>query len=1064
MRKLATLLVMLVLYHAAVWAQTRTISGQVLDEAGMPVPFATVMIKGTKTGTTADEKGNYKLAAKSGDVLVASAAGIKPTEMTVGSSSSIVINVTKDGVLDEVVVTALGVKREKKALGFATQSVSGDNLTFANSQDISSALAGKVAGVKLFGSPSSSFDNASIVIRGPKGFGLTSPLFVLDGTIVSQDIINMDNIEDVSVLKGGAATALYGVRAANGVVMLTSKKGKKGSGTSVELKSGVAWETLGLIPKYQNEYAGGYSSNANSPGTNFTSDGWYHFKYNPSIHPAEWAAWDGQKILEYGADESWGPRIDGTSQYRPWYSWYEGADEFGQLATLTSQPNNVRDFFSTGLNVTNSVSLMSTGSNYNIRLSYNNQSRTLIQPNAKRMLHQVGLSGTFDLSKRVSFTTDIQYAFDDRNGQPFEGYRNDGKNIMQNFNQWFQRQLDIKQMKNNLYAPDGRVNSWNIGDPNATGNLIDITTPQYWDNPWWVAENSYQASQNQRLSGNIGILVDIAKGLKWNAYVRRYSLNGLGDSRVGTGGLELDYFGLSQTQNSEMNYETNLLYKTKFSDFTLDAMVGMNIRRNTNNYISEGTVGGLSVPNYFNIKASLQTPSYSNTFSREEVWSHYARATVGYKGYLFLESTLRRDQSSTLPADNNSYVYPSASLSFVFSDLLKFQQTGNWFSFGKIRGGFAQVGEDLDFATTRTAVSAGVPFEGTPYVTYGNTNRDGAVEPALQTSYEVGLELKFFKNKIGLDASYYYNKNEKKILNVTIPGATGYSSMQVNAGEIVNKGVELALSANIAAKRDFSWDANFNWAWTSNKLVKLTDQLTTYAYGSNGGAVVQHVAGQEWGQLLGRKWTIDPANGLPVISTTGVASYTSNNPIGTILPKWTGGFVNTIRYKSFDLSFNIDYQKGGLLFSLTKYYNVGAGLAAETVGTNDKGYSWRDYPSIGGGYKMVGSDGNGNERTVYIPARRYFYTNMQRETSNYLYDASYIKLRDIRVGYAFPRKVAESIKAKGIYLSLFVTNPWLIYSDAKEFGIDPSELEGTWSESGQLSQTRQFGFNVKFNF
>ncbi|MBO9660402.1 MAG: TonB-dependent receptor, partial [Chitinophagaceae bacterium] len=678
----------------------------------------------------------------------------------------------------------------------ATQSVGGENLNFGNNTDINTALAGKVAGVKLLGSPSSTFDNAAVLIRGPKGFGLgDGALFVLDGTVVADASgINMDNIEDVSVLKGAAATALYGIRAADGVIMLTSKKGRKGGGTSIEVKTGIAFEKIGLMPKYQNEYGGGYSSTTNAPAANFTTDGWYHFKYNPALHPASWASWDGQKILEYGADESWGPRIDG-SQYRDANSWYTGTDAFGQLSTMQANPNNIRDFFQTGRTLSNSVALTSSGTGYNVRLSYQNQDRSLIQINSKRMLHQVGLSGTFELSKRISFTTDIQYAFDDRHGQPYEGYRNDGLNITQGFNQWFQRQLDIKSMRNNIYAPDGRVTSWNIGDPNkanSLNNTVALTTPQYWDNPWFVATTSFRNSQAQRLTANVGIVADVAKGLKWNAYVRRYSLNNIGDSRIANGGLQQSYFGINQTQNSEMNYETNLLYKTKVSDFSIDGMVGMNIRRNSNNYMAEGTVGGLSVPNYFYIRASLQTPTYSNTFSRTEVWSHYARGTVGYKNFLFLDATIRRDQSSTLPTSNNSYIYSSGSLSFVFSDLLKNSSVSNWLSFGKLRSSIAQVGSDIGFASTATALSAGVPLNGIPTVTVGNTNRDALIKPAIQTAYEVGTELKFLNNKIGLDVGYYYNKNEDQILNVSIPSATGFSSLQTNAGEIINKGVEVA--------------------------------------------------------------------------------------------------------------------------------------------------------------------------------------------------------------------------------------------------------------------------------
>lgn len=1065
MRKLASLLAVLLLFTAVALGQSRLITGQITDDKGIPIPFASVLIKGTSTGVVADDNGFYKINASTGDVLVVTATGVASTQATVGSGNSVAVSMQKTGVLDEVVVTALGVRREKKALGFAQQSVSGENLTFSNGVDVSSALAGKVAGVKLYGSPSSSFDNATVVIRGPKGFGLNSPLFILDGNIVGQETVNMDNVEDVSVLKGGAATALYGQRAAYGVIMLTSKKGKRGQGTSVEVKTGVSFENISLIPKYQNEYAGGYSSAASSPGGAHTDDaGWYKFHYDPSIHPASWAGWDGQNILEYGADESWGPRIDGTTPYRPWYSWYEGDPRFGTTEAITAHPSNIKDFFKQGRTISNSVALASNGSNYNVRLSYNNQDRTLVQQNTKRMLHQIGLNGSFDVSKRVSFSSDIQFSYDDRLGQPFETYRNDGLNILQGMNQWFQRQLDVKDMKNSYYAPDGRVNSWNIGDPNSTGDLIAITTPQYWDNPWFVAATSYQTAKRQRLSANIGINVDLWKGFKWNAYVRRYSNVGNTDSRIGTGGLQLDFFGLGEYQNSEMNYETNLMYKNKFGEFSVDGMVGMNIRKNRDEGMNLNTNGGLTVPNYFNINASKDKPGYSNYLERTQVWSHYARATVGFRNYLFLDATIRRDQSSTLPEANNVYVYPSGTLSFVFSDLLKSSSVGSWLSFGKIRGGIAQVGSDIGFSQVNTTLGAGAPFAGTPSVSYGNTLRSGEIKPSLQTSYEVGTELKFF-NKFGVDFSYYHNINEDQILNVGVPGASGFTAVQVNAGKIVNKGWELALTANLAKGKDFGWDASFNISKSSNKLLELARGLQTYLYSTTWNDTrVEHRVGEEWGVLIGRKWNIDPKNGLPIISTGGTPTYTTGNVVGNILPDFTGGFVNSFRYKFVDLSFSIDYQKGGLLFSTTRMFNTGTGLSAETVGLNDKGNDIRSFPSLGGGVKMVGSDGNGNERIVYVPARSYYYSIAQRDISNFLYDATYVKMREIRLGFTAPQNIAQKIMAKGANLSFFVSNPWLIYAESKEFGIDPSELEESWNEGGQLSQTRQVGFSLKLTF
>lgn len=1065
MRKLASLLAVLLLFAAVAFGQDRLITGQITDDKGVPIPFASVLIKGTSKGVVADENGFYKINASTGDVLVVTATGAASTQVTVGAGNNVTINMQKTGTLDEVVVTALGVKREKKALGFAQQSVSGDNLTFSNGVDVSSALAGKVAGVKLYGSPSSTFDNASIVIRGPKGLGLNAPLFVLDGNIVGQETVNMENIEDVSVLKGGTATALYGQRAAYGVVMLTSKKGKRGAGTSVEVKTGVSFEKISMIPDYQNEYAGGYSSAANSPGAAHTDDaGWYKFHFDPTIHPAEWASWDGQNILEYGADESWGPRIDGVTQYRPWYSWYQGDPRFAKLEAITPQPNNVKDFFKTGRTISNSVAMTSNGSNYNVRLSYNNQDRTLVQYNTKRMLHQIGVNGSYDVSRKVSFSSDVVFTYDDRLGQPFETYRNDGLNILQGFNQWFQRQLDVKSMRNNMYSPDGRVNSWNIGDPNGTGDLIAITTPQYWDNPWFVATTSYQTAKTQRLSANIGINAELLKGLKWNAYVRRYSNIGNSDNRIATGGLQQDYYGTSQYQNSEMNYETNLLYKNKFGDFSIDGQVGMNIRKNREEGLGMNTNGGLTVPNYFNINASKDRAAYSNFLERRQVWSHYARASVGYRGYLFLEGTIRRDQVSTLPESKNAYVYPSAALSFVFSDLLKSSSVGEWLSFGKVRVGLAQVGTDVNFAEVNTALSAGAPFAGTPSVTYGNTLRNGDIKPALQTGYELGLEMKVL-NKFGLDFTYYNNKNENQIMNVAIPGATGFSAVQINAGKIVNKGWELVLTSNLVKGRNFAWDASFNISKTSNKLMELARGLQSFLYSTTWNDTrVEHRVGQEWGVLIGRKWDIDPKNGLPVIGTNGTQTYTTGNVVGNILPDFTGGFVNSLRYKFVDLSFSIDYQKGGLFFSTTRMFATGTGLAAETVGLNDKGNDIRSFPSLGGGIKVVGSDGNGNERIVYVNARRYYYTNAQRDISNFLYDATYVKMREIRLGLTAPAQLAQKIKAKGAHLSFFVSNPWLIYAESKDFGIDPSELETTWNEGGQLSQTRQIGASLKLTF
>ena len=494
-------------------------------------------------------------------------------------------------------------------------------------------------------------------------------------------------------------------------------------------------------------------------------------------------------------------------------------------------------------------------------------------------------------------------------------------------------------------------------------------------------------------------------------------------------------------------------------------MAGVNVRKNYWEDISQHTNGGLSVPNYFNINASKDKATYSNSVRQQEVYSQYARATFGYGGWLYVDGSVRRDQSSTLPPDQNSFTYPSVGTSIIFTEFLKGTNFSKILTFGKVRYGFAQVGSDIGFSQVYTGLTAGVPFAGTPLVTYDNTLRNGDIKPALQTSNEAGLELKFF-NKLGVDFTYYQNDNTEQILDVDVSTATGYSAVQVNAGKIVNKGWELVLSYAVTKNKNWSWDASFNIAHSSNKLVALARGLTSYLVGTTWNDTrLEHRVGEEWGKIIGRRYNIDPKNGKVIIGTNGVPTYTTGNEIeGNVLPDYTGGFTNMFRYKFIDLSFNIDFQSGGMFFSTTRMFNLGTGLSQETIGTNDKGKSWRDFPSLGGGYKMEGSDGNGNDRVVYIPARRYFYSNLQRDVTNFLYDASYVKLREIRLGFTLPANIASKIKAKTVNLSTFVTNPWLIYAESKEFGIDPSELETSWSEGGQLTQTRQFGATLKFIF
>jgi len=1070
MRKIVLMLIGFFLTVSVAIAQKTIVKGRVLDVKGEPVASATVKEKGTNNAVLADVDGMYTISVNPNAILQISATGFGVKEIAASKAGSISLIESVDN-LSEVVVTAFGVKREKKALGYSVQEIKGENLTVAKSLDVSSSIVGKIAGVQLVGSPSSTFDNANVLIRGVTGLGPVSPIFVVDGTITDQSAVIMDNVENLSVLKGPASTALYGQRAANGAVVITTKKGSRKKYSSVDVNLGVSIENTALLPPYQNEYGGGYSSSLTSSGTAFDAKGFYLFKYNAAIHPASWAAFNGQRMLEYGADESWGPKMTGDL-YRPYYSWYPGA-EFGQQSPLVPIKDNIKNYFQTGTNLNNSVSFSNGGEGFNIRLTYANQQRKLTTPNANRDQHQLGLNASFDVGKYITLSTDIAYLTNQTKGKPIEGYDLTSLNVTMGFNQWFQRQLDIERMKQ-YREPDGSLNSWNIGDPNASSDINVYGRPQYWDNPYFILNEAYTTQGQNRLVGNLGMNIKFNKHLNLQSYARISSYNNENTSRMPTGALTLDYFNINQDQYQEMNYETNLIYKNKFGDFTVDGLFGGNIRNTKYSQLNLGTQGGLSAANYFDIAASVSRPTTSRGYSKKIVNSLYGKATIGWKNMIFVEGTLRNDWSSALPTSTNSYLYPSVSGSFIFTELLK----TSWLTYGKLRGSFASVGSDLAAHSLDLAINNGLPYASNPAVTIGNQFRGGGIRPALTKSYEFGIELKLFK-KIGIDVTAYQNNNTDQILGIDVTPASGFSTAQINAGNIVSKGIEISLSGTPISTKNFSWDITVNWAKNQNEIKELAPGINTYLYATNRfDTRVEHRVGGQWGTYYGRKWRKDPTTGANLIDANGQPLYDINQEIGTVLPAYTGGLFNVLRYKQFDLTFSIDFQSGGLFYSETRNFNTGSGLSQETVGLNDKGNDWRDYPGSyttaggntgGGGIRIPGTFGNGalvgKENNRYLSARAYWYTARQRDASNVLLDASYIKLREVRFGYSIPQSVLTKLKViKSANFGVMVQNAWLIWATSKQWGIDPSELENFYREGGQLSSTRQFGFNLRMTF
>ncbi len=1062
-KQLHVLLLMLFIAFQAM-AQERTVTGTVTaKEDGLPLPGVSIKVKGGTAGTSTSADGKFSLRVPSNaENLVFTYIGYKTIEGTIPPSNVLNVSLVTDATLiSEVIVTALGESREKKSLGYSVQEVKGESLTLAKSMDISSSLAGKVAGVQLQGSPSSTFDNANIIIRGISGLGVANPLYVVDGTPTLQESVIMDNVESISVLKGPAATALYGNRAGAGVIVITSKKGSKTGKPKVDLNMSSSLEDVYILPEYQNSYAGGYSSNSTSPGTTYDNEGFYIFRYKPSVHPTSWSSFNNQRIIDYGADESWGPIMSGQD-YRPYYSWYPGAD-FGKLSPLNAQPNNIADFFNTGKTFNNSIAVSGGSEAMVYRLSYNNLNRSLTIPGAIRDQHQLALNTSMNISKRLTVSTDINYTTRNTKGQPGEGYALDGSNVTQNFNQWFQRQLDIKRLKNYRNA-DGSLSSWNIGDPNSTGDPSLYLQPQYWDSPYFITDENFSTDIRNRIVSNLGFKYKINDIFNFSSYVRMDYNNGNGNARVANGGLQQPGYSTYQLLNNEMNYEANLNFKKGFGNITIDGFVGGNIRTNKNNTLNNSTTGGLTFPNYFDISASVTRPNTSTTYSAREVRSIYGKASFGYKSFLYLDATLRNDWSSALPTANNSYLYPSVSTSIVFSELMK-GGISNVLSFGKIRGGFAQVGSDLNPYQVDIAINNGSIYGSNPSASIGDQFRTGQVLPSLTKSYEIGTEMRFFKDRVGFDLAYYVDNNTNQILGLNVAPASGFTTAQINAGNIQRKGWELTINGTPISKNNFTWTASVNFSKSESIVKELAEGLNTYLYSTQRNDFrIENQVGQPWGQMVGRMVKLDAQGKTVYTSTAGTVDYTINNQLGSMLPDFIGGFYNSLNYKGIDLSFSLDFQKGGQFYSLTKMYGDGTGLTAATVAMNDKGNPERSFPSLGGGVHIIGVTPTGAPVDTYIAARRHYYTNGQRDTRNYLLSASYLKLREVRLGYSVPKKFLGNMPVSNVNIGAIVNNAWLISAPAKKFGMDPSELEGFGNEGGQLSSTRTIGLNLRVGF
>lgn len=940
--------------------------------------------------------------------------------------------------IEGVVVTALGIKREKKALGYATQEVKGEVISDAGQTNALSALSGNVAGVQVT-APSSLGGSTRITMRGVSSVtGENRPLIIVDGVpldntnVNSIDTqrgaggrdygdatfdINPDDIESVTILKGGPAAALYGYRAGNGAIIYTTKSAKKGR-TEVQLNTGVAFDQISIRPKLQRMYGGGSESELYTQEINGIT-------YN---------------IPDYSYDESWGPKYDPNLLHLPWNAFDpEFAADYLKPVPWVAPENDVESFFKTGVAYTNNIAVSKSFENTNVRLSYTNTNMTGVVPNSSIKKDNFGVNITTKLSDKLKADAIVNFAHTEGFNRPEQGYGDNS--VAQKFYQWGQRQLDYAKLKDYKLA-NGMQRTWNR-------TSWDDATPLYSDNPYWTVYENISQDKRDRFYGSAGLTYNFSSKVYLTGKVLGDTYSQDIDSRVAIGSAALSEYNVSKRNRSEYNYEGILHYDDNFGDLSLNSFAGFNIMNKKWDVLNGNSVGGLIIPGLYNLANSRETPSSSNASYHLGVKSLFASVSLGYKNTLFVEATARNDWFSML---NDDQFYPSVTGSFVFSNMLK----ADWLSFGKLRAGWSSIAGGSDPYIRSTYASIDIPFTGSPIYSMPSTANNPLIKPELKTTKEIGLEASFFKNRFGFDVTLYDVKSNDLIIPLPIDPANGYGFKRINAGEMRNKGIEAMVNITPVKNSNLTWDMSWNFTKNKNELVELQGDLQNYIL-TNAPFRVQLAAqvGYAYGQILGTDFVYD-ANGNKVVNSNGTYQASAIKPLGSILPDSNMGLRNTLRYKNLSLSFLFDMQEGGKYFSTSHMWGMYSGMLEETaLGGNREA-----------GVILPGVKADGSPNDVVLDAADWggsFYSTVDAQN---VFDASYIKLRDVTIGYDLPKSIIGNY-LQGVRVSVFGRNlaTWNLAWD----GVDPENtaygsgnIQGL--EGGSLPSTRTFGFNVNFKF
>lgn len=1051
------------------------ISGTVTDDNGMPLPGVNVLVKNTTRGVQTDFDGNYSIEAEEGEILVFSYIGMKTVEYTVQDNDNIDVVLQPDAAqLEEVVVTALGISREKRSLGYAVQEVTGEEVSTAKDQSFISSLSGRVSGLQIKKSNSLG-GSVNAVLRGSNSFtGNNQALFVVDGVPISNSNlnragqasgrggfdygnaasdINPEDIESISILKGATAAALYGSDAANGVILITTKKGSSRQGIGVTINNSTTISSLDedTFPDYQMEYGAGYGPYYGSTG------GFYDVDVDGDGQP--------DLLAPVGEDASFGAAFDPSLMVYDWRSIYPQLDSYQQAFPWTAPENGPETIFRNGISNYTNVALEGGNEEGTFRFAYTNDDRQGILPNSLIKRDIVDLSGTYNLTDKLTATGKANYTRVSGKGRYGTGY--DSGNVVQMLRQWWQVNVDLEEQEDAYFQTRQNI-TWN---PNGLNDL----SPHYFDNPYFTLYENYQSDLRNRFIGRAQLDYEFND---WLSAFARFGVDTYADlqeERKNIGSVDQSFYSKFQRNYEQYNYDFIVNFNKDITDaININGLVGTSVNTEKVNATLAQTNGGLVVPGLWALSNSVSalSPPSETAIERRKL-GHYAQLSIGYNDLIYLDGSFRVDESSTLPADNNVYTYPSASASFVFSNLLD----SGWLDFGKLRAGYAKVTNDAPSYAVNNTVSAGDPFGSTPIYYIPDTSQNNDLKPETTEEVEAGLEARLFRNRLGFDLSVYQKNTVDQILPVQVSTASGFNFKYVNAGEMENKGIELALYGTPIKTPDFDWNINVNWSKNENTVVSLFEGGENLLLFSAWSTAVNARKGEPYGTITGTDYVYHE-NGGRMVGSDGkyLRTESTTEIIGNIQPDWIGGINNNFRFKNINFGFLIDVQQGGDVVNYDMGFGGATGILAETAGLNHLGNPKRDPVSQGGGIIVEGVTADGSPNTIVTGAGNYLtpygYYGGSRDTGVYapdaqlVYDASYVKLREVRLGYEFPERIIENLALTSLNLGVTGRNLWIIHKNIPYADPESSPSSGNLQgiQNGTLPSTRDVSLNVTVKF